>query len=169
VSRLQFHIEQKIAQRDSIDLAARRLAGRPGVIVEFGLGKGRSYTHLRARFPGHPIVCFDRRDATHPGWGPPPEALVLGDLREVLRDPAVEARFRGQVLLAHLDLARGDSDDTALHALVVRQIRTWLRPGAWVLSDRRLPPEAAAGLQAVDTAGQVAHPERFFAYVLDAA
>jgi trans-aconitate methyltransferase len=63
MSQLDFHIEQKIAQRDSIDLAARRLAGRPGWIVEFGLGRGRSYSHLVARFPDREIYCFDREHA----------------------------------------------------------------------------------------------------------
>ena len=61
MSQLDFHIEQKIAQRDSIDLAARRLAGRPGWVVEFGLGRGRSYSHLVERFPDREIYCFDRR------------------------------------------------------------------------------------------------------------
>ena len=51
MSQLDFHIEQKIAQRDSIDLAARRLAGRPGWVVEFGLGRGRTYSHIGAGFP----------------------------------------------------------------------------------------------------------------------
>src|SRR5262249_28378985 len=60
MSRLEFHIAQKVAQRDAIDRAAERLAGLDGVIVEFGLGHGRSYSHLVARFPGHEVFCFDR-------------------------------------------------------------------------------------------------------------
>ena len=68
MSRLDLHIEQKIAQRDSIDLAARQLASRPGWVVEFGLGRGRSYSHLAERFPGREIYCFDRELATNPGW-----------------------------------------------------------------------------------------------------
>ena len=61
MSQLDLHIEQKIAQRDSIDLAARRLAGRPGWVIEFGLGRGRSYAHLVERFPDREIYCFDFR------------------------------------------------------------------------------------------------------------
>ncbi len=164
-SRLDFHIAQKIAQRDSIDLAARRLAGRPGWIAEFGLGKGRSYSHLRARFPDREIYCFDREDAPDPGWGPPADHLVLGDLRTVLEDPAVQARFAGRVILAHLDLARAESPDTTLHELVVARTRTWLLPGAWVLSDRPLRTAPGGRLRALDedeAAG--AGPARFYRY-----
>ena len=39
-SRLDFHIRQKIAQRDSLELAAAWLGATPGVIVEFGFGAG---------------------------------------------------------------------------------------------------------------------------------
>jgi hypothetical protein len=164
MSRLDFHIEQKIAQRDSIDLAARRLRDRPGWVVEFGLGKGRSYSHLAARFPGRAIYCFDREDAPDPGWGPPAASLVLGDLRTVLVDPAIQARFRGQVILAHLDLARADSTDTRLHDWVIDCTREWLRPGAWVLSDRPLRTDAGRGLHPVDAAGEVAYAARFYRY-----
>ena len=51
MSQLDVHIEQKIAQRDSIDLAARRLAGRPGWIVEFGLGRGTVVLPSRGAVP----------------------------------------------------------------------------------------------------------------------
>ena len=72
MSRLDFHIEQKIAQRDSIDLAARELAGHPGWVVEFGLGRGRSYSHLAERFPDREIYAFDRElRRTRAGARPP--------------------------------------------------------------------------------------------------
>jgi hypothetical protein len=164
MSRLDFHIEQKIAQRDSIDLAAECLAGRTGLILEFGLGKGRSYSHLVERFPGCEIYCFDRLEHTPPGWGPPAERLLLGEIREVLQDPAVHARFTGRVILAHLDVARGDSADPRLHRFIVAAIAPWLVAGAWVLSDRALPLEPAWRLVPVDGAGRVAHDERFYRY-----
>jgi len=164
MSRLDFHIEQKIAQRDSIDLAARRLTGRPGWIVEFGLGRGRSYSHLVARFPDREIYCFDREHATNPGWGPPAERVVLGDLARVLADPAVQARFRGRVILAHLDLAWGDSTDTRLHRLVLDETRGWLLPGAWILSDRAVPLESSWGLAPLPASDEVGYAHRFHRY-----
>jgi hypothetical protein len=166
MSRLDFHIEQKIAQRDSIDLAARALAGRPGWVVEFGLGRGRSYSHLAERFPDREIYCFDRAQATNPGWGPPPERVLLGDLATVLEDAAVQARFGDRVILAHLDLAWGDSTDTRLHRLVVERARGWLRPGAWILSDRPVPLEPAWGLVPILAPAGVGFPHRFHRYEL---
>lgn len=164
MSRLDFHIEQKIAQRDSIDLAARRLAGRPGWIVEFGLGRGRSYSHLAARFPDREIYCFDREHATNPGWGPPPERVVLGDLATVLADPAVQARFHQRVILAHLDLAWGDSTDTRLHRLVIDRTRDWLLPGAWILSDRTVALEPGWALVSLPASEEVGYAHRFHRY-----
>jgi hypothetical protein len=169
MSRLDFHIAQKIAQRDSIDLAARALAGRPGWLVEFGLGRGRSYSHLVERFPGREIYCFDRERATYSDDGPPPERVVVGDLATVLTDPVVQARFRGRVILAHLDLAWGDSADARLHRLVVERSRDWLRPGAWVLSDRPVPLDPEWGLAPVQAPTGVGHADHFHRYELRAA
>jgi trans-aconitate methyltransferase len=164
MSRLDFHIEQKIAQRDSIDLAARALADRPGWILEFGLGRGRSYSHLVERFPDREIYCFDREHATYSADGPPPERVLVGDLATVLADPAVQARFRNRVILAHLDLAWGDSTDARLHRLVVERSRDWLLPGAWILSDRPVPLEPAWKLVPVPAPDGVGHAHRFHRY-----
>ena len=164
MSRLDSHIRQKIAQRDTLNLAAERLGRRGGDIVEFGLGHGRSYSHLAERFPEHAVYCFDRRDVTPPGWGPPPERLVLGELGEVLGDPAVHARFAGRVILAHMDLASGPDDDARLHHFVVGRVVAWLAPGGWLLSDRALTLDPAWRLEPVDTAVRVQHPDRYYAY-----
>jgi trans-aconitate methyltransferase len=166
MSRLDFHIEQKIAQRDSIDLAARALAGCPGWIVEFGLGRGRSYSHLVERFPDREIYCFDREHATYSADGPAPERVLLGDLATVLVDPSVQARFRDRVILAHLDLAWGDTPEAPLHRLVVERTCGWLRPGAWVLSDRAVPLDPAWGLTPILTPDGVRHADRFHRYEL---
>lgn len=164
MSRLDSHIRQKIAQRDSIDLAARWLADVPGVVVEFGLGTGRSYSHLVERFPGREIFCFDRRDVTHPRSRPPAERLFLGELTDLLGDPAIHARLAGRVALAHLDLGSGGPEDELLPALVLARAHAWLVPGALVLSDQTPALDPAWRLVPADTRGEVEHAERYHVY-----
>jgi hypothetical protein len=82
----------------------------------------------------------------------------------VLADPALQARFRGRVILAHLDLAWGDSPDTRLHRLVLDQTRSWLLPGAWILSDRAVPLEPSWGLAPLAASEDVGHAHRFHRY-----
>ena len=164
MSRLDSHIHQKIAQRDSVNLVARWLAGRDGVIVEFGLGNGRSYSHLAERFPGNEIFCFDRLNKAHPRSRPPEDHVYLGELAEVLANPAVHARFRGRVILAHLDLGSGGPEDDVLPEFVIDRIHGWLQPGAVVLSDLDLTLDPAWQLERVDTTGQVEYAERYYVY-----
>ncbi len=164
MSRLDSHIRQKIAQRDSINLAARWLASEPGVVVEFGLGSGRSYSHLTERFAGHEVFCFDRRDATHPASRPPADHFYRGELATILADPTVHARFTAQVILAHLDLGTGGPEDDVLPEFVIGRIHAWLRARAVVLSDLDLTLDRAWRLERVDTTGQVEHADRYFVY-----
>ena len=164
MSRLDSHIRQKIAQRDSINLASRLLAGEGGIIVEFGLSTGRSYSHLRERFPGHEIFCFDRVDITHPRSRPPTGHLFLGEIAEVLADPAIHARFAGQVILANIDIGRGNLEDGLMPELITGQIRHWLKPAALILSDQDLKLDPAWQLDRVDTTKEVQHSDRFFVY-----
>lgn len=164
MSRLDSHIRQKIAQRDSINLAARRLAGAEGVIVEFGLSTGRSYSHLRERFPDREIFCFDRVDETLPESRPSAGHLFLGEFTEVLADPTIHARFAGRVILAHIDIGRGGPEDGVMPEFVVGRIHRWLKPGALVLSDQDLTLEPAWRLERVDTTGQVEHADRYYFY-----
>lgn len=164
MSRLDSHIRQKIAQRDCIDLAARWLAGAQGVILEFGLGTGRSYSHLRERFPLHDIFCFDRLDRAHAGSRPPADHLVLGEFPQVLADPANHTRFAGQVILAHIDIGSGIPEDDVMPELILDRVHGWLRPGALVLSDLDLSLEPAWRLDRVDTTGQVESGAGYYVY-----
>jgi len=164
MSRIDSHIRQKIAQRDSINLAARWLAGEEGVIVEFGLSTGRSYSHFTERFPGREIFCFDRRDMTHPRSRPPADHLYLGEFTDVLADPTVHARFAGRVILAHIDIGSGGPEDDVVPELVMDRIHPWLKPRALVLSDQDLTLEPGWQLERVDTTGLVEYAERYYVY-----
>lgn len=164
MSRLDSHIHQKIAQRDSINLAARWLGEEEGVIVEFGLSTGRSFTHLRERFPGREIFCFDRLDKSLPQSHPPAGHLFLGEFTDLLADPAVHARFAGRVILAHIDIGCGGPEDDVMPEFVMDRTHRWLKPGAIVLSDQDLTLAPAWQLERLDTTGEVQHADRYYCY-----
>jgi len=113
VSRLDSFIRRLEAQRACLDHAARLVAGLDGAVLELGLGNGRTYDHLRELFPERDIYVCEKKVAAHPDCVPPPERLILGDMRETL--PAAHARLGGRVALAHLDAGTGDA--AANHAL----------------------------------------------------
>ncbi|HSE95362.1 MAG TPA: class I SAM-dependent methyltransferase, partial [Methylomirabilota bacterium] len=163
-SRLAFHIRQKIAQRDSLDLAATWLGKTPGVIVEFGFGAGRSYSHLVARFPECEVFCFDRADKAHVLLRPPPGHLIVGEFTDVLGDPAIHARFAGRVILLHVDVGSGGPEDEVVPEFILSRVHGWLSPGAAVISDQHLTLDPAWNLVPVDTSGRVAHAELFHVY-----
>jgi hypothetical protein len=164
MSRLDSHIRQKLAQRDSLNLAAAALAGVPGVVVEFGLGAGRSYSHLRERFPGMEVVGFDRHPPVNGRGAGSEGSFYRGEFAETLADPVVQARFEGRVILAHIDIGAGGPEDETVPELVMSRIHRWLRPGAFVLSDQELTLDPAWGIERVDTRGPVEHPERYHVY-----
>ena len=112
-SRLDSAIRRLETLRGCLDWAAVETEGRSGPIMEFGLGNGRSYDHLRKRLPGRDIHVFDRRVAAHPDCIPPKHLLWLGDFRTTA--PAAVKRYAGQVALIHGDV--GSGDDAASQAL----------------------------------------------------
>src|SRR5713226_3822440 len=111
--RLDSFIRRLEAQRACLDRAAELIRGLDGFVLELGLGNGRTYDHLRALFPDRAIYVCERRVAAHPDCVPPPEMLILGDMRETLR--AVRRRLVGRVAFALLYVWTGDA--SANHAL----------------------------------------------------
>ena len=145
MSRLDSFIRRLEAQRACLDHAAELIAGLDGVVFELGLGNGRTYDHLRTLFPKRDIYVFERRVAAHPDCVPPPDRLILGDLRETL--PAAQDRFGARVALAHLDVGTGDAAaNRALASELLSPILPLLRPGAVLVSD---PPLDGAGIDAL--------------------
>jgi S-adenosylmethionine-dependent methyltransferase len=123
VSRLDSFIRRLQAQRTCLDRAAALIAGLDGVVLELGLGNGRTYDHLRERFQGgntpwRDIYVCERRVAAHPDCIPPADRLLLGDMFDTL--PAA-GYLVGRVALAHFDAGTGD-------AAANRDLATGLRP-----------------------------------------
>ena len=59
-NRLEQMIRRLTAQRNCLEFAAEMVAGLPGPVLEFGLGKGRTYDFLRERFSEREIFVFER-------------------------------------------------------------------------------------------------------------
>lgn len=138
MSRLDSFIRRLQAQRACLDHAARLTAEVPGIVVELGLGNGRTFDHLRTRVGDREIFVFERKPDPHPLCAPDPAHLILGDLADTL--PTARLRLPGPVALAHSDIGSGDAAASAASAaLVARHLPGLLAPGAVVASDQPLP------------------------------
>jgi len=134
VSRLDSFIRRLEAQRACLDRAAELIGGIDGIVLELGLGNGRTYDHLRELFPDRDIYVCERQVAAHPDCVPPADRLLLGDLRETL--PAARGRFAGQVALAHLDVGAGDAAaNKALAAELLPLVVPLMCAGGVIASD----------------------------------
>jgi hypothetical protein len=162
VSRLDSFIRRLEAQRRCLAVAADAVRELPGVAIEFGLGNGRTYDHLRKLLAGRPLFALDRQVTAHPDCVPDAAHLVLGDFRDTV--PALTRRLGASAALAHADI--GSSDEAASRALA-----RWLAPaldpmlvsGAVVVSDQDMAPALALGWSALSLPEDVP-AERYFLY-----
>lgn len=105
MSRLDSFIRRMEAQRLILNWAAAAIEGRDGLVLELGLGNGRTYDHLREILPGRDIYAFERQAKANPRSLPPPDRLVLGDMAQTL--PAFEAQHGRRGVLVHVDATTG--------------------------------------------------------------
>lgn len=137
MSRLERFILRLKAQRNCLDAAATWLAGIDGPILELGLGSGRTYDHLRDRFPSREIFVFEQTPEAHPDYLPDPQHLIIGRLEETL--PAAVSWLSAPAVLAHSDIGTHDLErDARLAAWLARTLPPLMRPDALVASDRSL-------------------------------
>jgi hypothetical protein len=137
MSRLESMIRRLRTQRICLDWAAPQVAVLDGPILEFGLGNGRTYDHLRQVLPHREIFVFDRQVGAHPDCIPPDDHLILGEFRETAK--ASVSRFAGQAALIHADV--GSGDPVASVALAGELCPSWvsmLRADGLLLSDQPL-------------------------------
>jgi S-adenosyl-L-methionine methyltransferase len=141
MSRLDSMIRRLTTQRLCLDWAAPLVAALPGPILEFGLGNGRTYDHLRQILPNRDIFVFDRQVGAHPDCIPPQDHLILGEFRVTAK--ACIDRFNGNAALIHADVGSGDA--MASRALAKELCPSWvlmLRADGLLLSDQPLHNEA---------------------------
>ena len=131
----------------------------PGLVLELGLGNGRTYDHLRDRLPGREIYAFERAPAAHPSCMPPPDRLIVGDILTTL--PGFRDRFEGAAALIHADIGTGDEEENRrLAARLSPLIAPLVRPGGLLLADRVFALEGYRDVS--DETG--VDPGRYFAY-----
>jgi hypothetical protein len=119
MSRLDSFIRRLEAQRACLGRAAELIAECPGVVLELGLGNGRTYDHLREILPTRDIYVCERQVAAHPDCIPPADRLLLGDMFATL--PAASF-LTARVALAHFDAGTGDQAANRALAAVIRPL-----------------------------------------------
>lgn len=143
-SRLDRMIARLSAQAEALAYAAALIQDRTGPILEVGLGKGRTYDHLRTLLPTRDIWCFDGSLHAPPAAQPPPDRLILGDFRHTL----VTARDQlPPACLIHCDFGTEDrSRDQALVAALAGPVAALLAPSGLVVMDRVMSIQGATTL-----------------------
>jgi hypothetical protein len=143
------------AQRLLIDLSVPKIVGLEGPILEFGLGNGRTYHHLREKLPGRRIIAFDIKVTAQQESIPRAEDLVLGDIRETA--PA----FIGcDAALIHLDIGTGiDALDATAQGWLAPLVPKLLAPGGLAISGLALK---AAGLEPLPLPDTIAEGRYFY-------
>ena len=159
MSRLDSFIRRLEAQRAAIEYAAELIAEVKGPILELGLGNGRTYDHLRERFPGRGIFVFDRELAAHPSSRPDAAHFIEGDFRATLA--SARERLGEPAALAHCDIGSHDAAASrALAAAIAPLLAPLLARGAVVLGDQPMPDPAWRAL----APPQGVEPGRYFMY-----
>jgi tRNA G46 methylase TrmB len=145
MSRLDSVIRRLQAQRACLEWAAELIAPLPGVILEIGLGKGRTFDHLRQIMPGREIFVFERKVAPGAEAKPDGAHLVLGDLCDTL--PSVASRFANAAALIHSDIGSGNARITEdLAGFLSDHLPRLMGHGAMLVSDQELTPQGLTRL-----------------------
>ncbi|HSO66890.1 MAG TPA: class I SAM-dependent methyltransferase [Desulfatirhabdiaceae bacterium] len=108
MSRLDSYIRRMQAQRDCLNWAAQAVSSLPGIVLELGLGNGRTYDHLRELLPERDIYVFEREVRGHANSLPPEKFLIVGNVEDMLLSAA--DHLPSMAALAHIDLGTSDAE-----------------------------------------------------------
>lgn len=137
LDRLERMIERLVTQRACLDFAATAIANVSGAILEVGLGKGRTFDHLRRLFPERELYAFDRDVHAPFDVVPDDQYLMLGDFRQTLA--AAVVRMGRCAALIHADIGSEDkARDRALATTIAPFIEQLALPSGYVVADRAL-------------------------------
>ncbi len=151
-SLLDRMIERLLTQRACLEEAASMIAELPGPVIELGLGKARTYDHLRRLLPRREFLVFDRELHAPPANVPADIDLYLGDFRQSL--PRIVVRLRGQVALLHADIGSYDLNrDRLLLRDITPHLDALMRVGGVVVTDREIVSQRCSRLPLPSTVG----------------
>ena len=123
-----------------LDWAMQESKPRNGLILEFGLGNGRTYDHLRQNLPGREIYVFERKLARQTLL-PDDTHLILGDIRESL--PPFSAQHRGSAISSTVTSAAAMPTPMPRSQLFSLPIFcSFLRRAVWSWRTRKIWPQA---------------------------
>ncbi len=115
MSRLDSVIRRLKAQRSCLNFVSEMVKGKEGVVLELGLGNGRTYDHIREVMPGHEIYVFEREVNAHQDCIPDDEHLFLGDITNTIAEATT--KLGRSAIMLHTDIGTGDLDRNAELAL----------------------------------------------------
>ena len=157
MSRLDSVIRRLEAQRKCLGVAAGEIADISGIVLELGLGNGRTFDHLRELLPDREIFVFERNVAAHPTCVPDEHHLILGNIQETLL--IASEQFSGRCALVHADLGTGVEHSSRLMAgFLSETLGPFLKKGAILVSDQML---STPGCEALSLPPDIA-PNRYF-------
>lgn len=134
ISRLEKTLFRLQAQHACLSWLFQEIAGKAGVVVELGLGHGRTFDHLRRHLPDREIYVFDRANDAYQDCQPDPNFLFLGEIAETL--PAITPRIAGRVIMANSDIGSFNPErNVASAALSSRLLPPTIAPGGFIMSD----------------------------------
>ena len=137
MSRLDSAIRRLTSQKIALEWAARKATRMNGIILELGLGNGRTYDHLREILPNREIYVFEREIAAHPDCIPEENFQFLGDFRDSL--PRAKKRLGANSVLAHLDIGTGEKQASQqLAEQIGPLVLSLMKRGSIIVSDQEL-------------------------------
>ncbi len=157
MSRLDSMLRRLTAQRDGLNWAASRIAGKSGDVLDMGLGNGRTYDHLREILPNRRIWVMDRVLQCHPDSTPPEQDFLQGEAEPMLERLAREGH---KMAMAHYDFGRGiKEEDVAEAARLSPLIAQVMQPGGLLISGQPL-----VGFDQIEGPETIA-PDRYLFYL----
>tara|TARA_Y100001933_G_scaffold60140_1_gene60265 strand:+ start:82 stop:495 length:414 start_codon:yes stop_codon:yes gene_type:complete len=113
-----------------LDWSAKNIHKQRGVVLEFGLGNGRTFDHMRKLLPQRDI-------AAHPDCIPHPAFQFIGDFRDSI--PRAIEQLGRSAALAHLDIGTGQKNTSlALASKITPCIEKLLCVNAIVVSEQEV-------------------------------